>query len=83
MFAFLGHGDFMWIIGGVVVFIGLMAFLVKLARGHIFSTIVSLIVWIFVYKLHGGSTAGIMTATMAALLFDLIGLPLLKAFSKR
>ena len=80
---FLAHGDFAWILGGMVVFIGLMVFIIKIARGHIVSTVLSLIVWIFVYKLHGGSNVGIMTATFAALLFDIIGLPLIKLFMRR
>jgi hypothetical protein len=80
---FLAHGDFAWILGGFVVFFGLMVFLIKIARGHIVSTVLSLIVWLFVYKLHGGSNTGIMTATLAALLFDLIGLPIIKLFMRR
>jgi hypothetical protein len=79
----LFHGDFAWLLGGLVVFVGLMVFLIKLARGHILSVILSLIVWVFVYKLHAGSASGIMTATMAALLFDMFGLPLLRLFRKR
>jgi hypothetical protein len=79
----LFHGDFAWLLGGLVVFVGLMVFLIKLARGHILSVLFSLIVWVFVYKLHGGSASGIMTATMAALLFDMFGLPLLRLFRKR
>lgn len=80
---FLAHGDFAWILGGLVVFVGLMIFLIKLARGHILSTMLSALVWFFVYSLHRGSNTGIMTATLAALLFDLIGYPLLRLFMKR
>ena len=79
----LFHGDFAWILGGLVVFIGLMVFLIKIARGHILSVILSLIVWVFVYKIHGGSNSGIMTATLAALLFDIFGLPMIKLFMRR
>lgn len=75
---FIFHSDFMWILGGVIVFVGLMVFLAKIARGHIGSVIVSAIVWYFVYKIHGGTGQGIMTATLAALLFDMVGLPLLR-----
>jgi hypothetical protein len=74
----LFHGDFAWIIGGFVAFLGIMVFLIKIARGHIFSFIVGALVWWFVYSLHSGSNSGIMTATLAALLFDLVGIPILK-----
>lgn len=80
---FLAHGDFAWILGGVVVFIGLMVFLIKLVRGHLLSTVLSLVIWLLVYSLHHGSNVGIMTATLAALLFDFIGYPLLRLFFRR
>lgn len=80
---FLFHGDFAWLLGGVVVFAGLMVLLLKVVRGHALSVVLSVIVWIFVYKLHGGTGSGIMTATVAALLFDLLGLPLLRLFMRR
>ena len=79
----LAHGSFDWMVGGFVVFAGLMIFLIKVARGHIFSVACSLIVWMFVYKIHNGTNTGIMTATLAALLFDLVGLPLLKLVGRR
>ena len=80
---FLAHGDFAWVLGGVVVFVGLMVFAIRLASGKLLGTALSLIVWFFVYSLHRGSNVGIMTATLAALLFDLIGLPILKMYLKR
>lgn len=79
----LFHGDFAWLLGGLIVFLGLMVFLVKLVRGHVLSVVLSVIVWIFVYKIHGGTNSGIMTATVAALMFDVFGLPLLKLFSRK
>lgn len=78
----LFHSSMEWIFSGAIIFIGIMVFLGKIARGHIFSTVCSVAVWIFVYKLHGMSTAGIMSATFAALLFDAFGIPILKFFSK-
>ena len=80
---FLAHGDFAWVLGGIVVFVGLMVFAIRLASGKILGTALSLIVWFFVYSLHRGSNVGIMTATLAALLFDLIGLPILRMYLKR
>ena len=77
------HGSFEWLIAGGIVFIGLRVFMIKIARGHIMGTIASACVWYFVYMMHRGSTQGIMSATFAALLFDMFGLPLLKLFAKR
>ena len=77
MFA-LGHASFEWVFSGLIVFIGLMVFLVKLTRGHIDDCVVGAIVWYFVYSIHGMSTTGIMSATFAALLFDLVGMRLLR-----
>lgn len=74
----LAHADFGWIIAGIVVFIGIMFFIAKIIRGQLISATLSMIVWIFVFNLHKGSTQGIMTATFAALLFDAIGVPILK-----
>jgi hypothetical protein len=82
MSMFLAHGNVEWIVAGFVVFIGLMVFLIKLARGKFFDLMVGVPIWYFVYTLHAGSTAGIMTATLAALLFDLFGMPLLRLFRK-
>lgn len=79
----LGHMDMGWIMGGIVVFAGLMIFMIKLVRGHILSSALSVAVWIFVYKIHSGTNTGIMTATLAALLFDMLGLPLLRALRRR
>ncbi len=81
MFA-LFHGSFEWVMGGFVVFIGIMAMAFHAARGHFLHIVVSVIVWFFVYSMHKGSTAGIMTATLAALLFDVFGIPLFKLFRR-
>lgn len=82
MFTIL-HSSMEWVMAGVVVFTGLMVFGIHIIRGHILSVILGAVVWFFVYSLHKGSTAGIMTATLAALLFDLFGLPILKLFSRK
>lgn len=82
MFTIL-HSSMEWIMAGAVVFTGLMVFGIHIIRGHILSVILGAVVWFFVYSLHKGSTAGIMTATLAALLFDLFGLPILKLFMRK
>lgn len=76
----IAHADFGWVLSGGIVFIGLMFFLIKLIQGNILSVMLSSFVWMFVFYIHSGSTQGIMTATWAALLFDIFGLPLLRLF---
>ena len=79
----LFHGDFAWLLGGMVAFVGIMVFGIKLVRGNVLGVVAGGAVWYFVYTMHAGSNAGIMTATVAALLFDLIGLPILRLFWRR
>lgn len=76
------HTNADWLVAGTIVFVGIVVFVIKLLRGYILSTMCSLVVWIFVFSLHKGSTTGIMTATFAALLFDMIGMPLISLFTK-
>jgi hypothetical protein len=77
------HGSFEWVIAGAIVVLGLIVFGIKLVRGHLFSVIIGACVWFFVFSLHRGSTTGIMTATFAALLFDLFGLTIIRLFMRR
>lgn len=81
----LFHGDFAWLLAGVIAFIGVVVFLAKLLFSKLGSLLATVVVWIFVYTLHGGTATGVMTATVAALLFDVLGIPLLKllGFFKR
>ena len=79
----LGHASFEWLFSGAIIFVGLIVFFAKISRGHYFSTFCSACVWYFVYQMHGGSTQGVMSATWAALLFDAIGMPLLKLLGGR
>lgn len=79
MFGLL-HSNADWIFAGLIVCIGIVVMLIKIVRGQIISAILGMAVWIFVFSLHKGSTQGIMTATFAALLFDVIGLPIVGMF---
>lgn len=79
---FLAHGNVEWIAGGLIAFIGIMVFIFHIVRGHVLHVVLSAMVWFFVFSMHKGSTAGIMTATLAALLFDVFGIPLIKLFMK-
>lgn len=82
MSMFLAHGNVEWIVAGFVVFLGIMVFLFKVVRLKLVDLMFAVPIWYFVYNLHSGSTAGIMTATLAALLFDVFGMPLLRLLRK-
>lgn len=79
----LFHGDFAWLLGGMIAFTGIMVFMWRVSRGHVGGVLMSAAVWYFVFSIHSGSNSGIMTATVAALLFDLIGWPIIKLFMRR
>ena len=79
----LAHASMDWLMAGSIVFIGIMVFLWHLQKGRWFRVACSAAVWFFVFSMHKGSTTGIMTATLAALLFDLFGLPILRLGRKR
>jgi hypothetical protein len=82
MSMFLAHGNVEWIVAGFVVFFGIMVFLSKLFRGKLLDLTFAAAIWYLVFNLHSGSNAGIMTATLAALLFDLFGMPILRLLRK-
>lgn len=65
---FLAHIDFMPIVYGVVMFIGLAVLFRKLVTGRIISLGIDIAVFWFVFALHGGSMTGGFSAMVAALL---------------
>ena len=66
------HGSFEPIIYGLVIFAGLLSMWYKLTRGHWLSFTIELVIFIIVFKLHGGTMSGGFAATIAALLAGLI-----------
>jgi hypothetical protein len=78
----LAHADFGWVVAGFIAFVGIIFFITKIVRGQIISATLSAFIWFFVYSMHSGSTQGIMTATFAALLFDMVGLPIINTVKK-
>ena len=68
----LGHFDFVPLIYGLVIFIGLWIMYWKLLNGRWSSLFVDIVVFALVFKLHGGTMAGGFSATIAALLAGLI-----------
>lgn len=66
--AMLGHLDFGPVIYGVIMFLGIWSMWHKLTTGNILGFIIEVGVFILVFKLHGGSTAGGFSAMICALL---------------
>ena len=68
----LGHIDIGPLLYGVVIFFGLYSMGWKLTHGRLLGFIAELVVFILVFKLHGGTMAGGFAATVAALLAGVI-----------
>lgn len=68
----LGHIDVGPLIYGVVIFIGLYSMWWKLTHGRFIAFVTELVVFVLVFKLHGGTMAGGFAATVAALLAGMI-----------
>lgn len=68
----LGHFDVGPLIYGIVIFIGLYSMWWKLTHGHWLAFLVELVVFILVFKLHGGTMAGGFAATVAALIAGVV-----------
>jgi hypothetical protein len=64
----LGHMDFMPVVYGLVMFIGLSVLFQKLISGQFLSLAIDVAVFWFVFGLHGGSMTGGFSAMVAALL---------------
>lgn len=64
----LAHIDMAPLFYGVVLFIGLMVWIVKWSKGMYFSLAIDILVFWFVFSLHGGTMTGGMAATVAAIL---------------
>jgi hypothetical protein len=65
---FLSHIDFMPIVYGLVMFIGISILFNKLVTGRFLSLAIDIAVFWFVFALHGGSMTGGFSAMIAALL---------------
>lgn len=72
MDVFLKHIDMGPLLYGIVIFIGLFSIYWKLTHARIASALIEIIVFILVFKLHGGTMAGGFAATVAALIAGVI-----------
>lgn len=71
MNAFLSHIDLAPLFYGVVMFLGLWSMYYKFTRGHWAALTVEVLVFVLVFKLHGGSMNGGFAAMVCALLAGL------------
>jgi hypothetical protein len=71
MNVFLSNFDFMPLIYGVIMYLGIYVMWVKLLRFKLLSLMIDIAVFTLVFKLHGGSMVGGFSATVAALLAGL------------
>ena len=67
MFGILGM-DAMPIIYGIIIFLGLASIWWKLTHGKYIGALIEIVVFILVFKLHGGTMNGGFAAAIAALL---------------
>ena len=68
MTALLGHMDFMPLVYGIIMFIGIWSMYSKLINGQWFRLFIELSVFTLVFVLHGGTMTGGFSAMIAALL---------------
>lgn len=64
----LAHIDMAPMFYGLVLFIGLLVWVIKWSKGMFFSLFLDISVFFLVFKLHGGTMTGGMAATVAAIL---------------
>lgn len=65
---FLSHFDFMPLIYGLIMYLGIYVMWYKAVNGKWLSLIIDIVVFTVVFKLHGGSMAGGFSAMVASLL---------------
>lgn len=68
----LGHIDVGPLFYGIVIFIGLYSMWWKLTHGRYIAFLAEIVVFVLVFKLHGGTMAGGFAATVAALIAGLV-----------
>jgi hypothetical protein len=65
---FLSHFDFMPLIYGLIMYLGIYVMWYKAVSGKWLSLLIDIVVFTVVFKLHGGSMAGGFSAMVASLL---------------
>lgn len=72
MDVFLKHIDMGPLIYGIVIFLGLYSIWWKITHNRIMAAVIEIVVFIIVFKLHGGTMAGGFAATVAALIAGVV-----------
>jgi hypothetical protein len=76
----LSHFDLMPIFYGILMFAGIAIMLYKLLHGSWVSLIIDVVVFMLVFRLHGGTMAGGFAAMICAMLAGLIFPLMLRRF---
>ena len=66
------HGSFEPLFYGLIIFLGIFSMWYKVTHAKYAAFVIELVVFIIVFKLHGGTMAGGFAATVAALLAGVI-----------
>lgn len=68
---------------GLFMAVGVLVLIYRIARFQIGHLTMSLIIWYALYNMHGGSTEGGLAVMMAAIILDIVAVPLLRFWSKK
>jgi hypothetical protein len=80
MGVFLSHFNMEPIIYGLIIILGIVVVLVKLVTLNFVGAMLDVVIFVAVFKMHGGTLAGGMAAAVAALIGGMIIGPILRAF---
>ena len=72
MDVFVSHLNTEPLVYGAVIFLGLLSMWWKITHGKVLSFTIELVVFILVFKLHGGTMSGGFAATIAALFAGIV-----------
>lgn len=64
----IGHIDMLPFVCGLVYFVGIWSIWAKFKRGQFLTGLFELVVFVLLFKMHGGSVAGGTGATVASIL---------------
>lgn len=68
MSGIFGHVDALPFIVGLIYFVGIWSIWRKLTGGRVFAGLLELVIFVALFKMHGGSVAGGVGATIASIL---------------
>lgn len=83
MGVFLSHVDMMPIFYGVIVILGIAVVIVHLCTMQFLAAVLDIVIFITVFKMHGGTMTGGMAAAVAALIGGVMLPPIIKWLLRR